>query len=191
MFDALPDVFVPRKIPTQSRRHTPKVLLSVTLARPEKKEGVGFYDGKTEMLRCAKNVVAKRGSKYHKRGSTYQQDTNLTSQMFHMQLTKNIFPAIKKKQSLLTKSERFYQQLISKNSDYSLPEGSKYADLYLQKDNAPTHCRINKRLSALIRKAGGRNVQNGVYFVPKVRLRYQPPNSQDLNVMDLGCFTKL
>ena len=43
----------------------------------------------------------------------------------------------------------------------------------------------------MIRKAGGRNVQNGVYFGPKVRLRYQPPNSPDLNVMDLGFFTKL
>ena len=111
--------------------------------------------------------------------------------MFHKQLTNKIFPAIKKNISLLNKSERFAQQLKTKNPDYILPEGCKYADLYLQTDNGPPHCRNNKRLSALIRKAGGRNVKNGVYFGPKVRLHYQPPNSPDLNVLDLGFFTKL
>ena len=43
----------------------------------------------------------------------------------------------------------------------------------------------------MIRKAGSRNIQNGVYFGPKVRLVYQPPDSPDLNVMDLGFFSKL
>ena len=60
MVDDLPDGYVPPIQPTPGRRHTPKVLLSVTLARPEKKEGVGFYGGKIELLRCVKNVVAKR-----------------------------------------------------------------------------------------------------------------------------------
>ena len=96
MIEELPDGFIPKKQATQSRRHTPKVLLSVTLARPEKKEGVGFYGGKIEMLRCAKNVVARRSSKNHKKGAVYQKDTSLTSLMFHKQLTKKIFPAIKK-----------------------------------------------------------------------------------------------
>ena len=30
-----------------------------------------------------------------------------------------------------------------------------------------------------------------MYFSPKVRLQYQPANSPDLNVLDLGFFTKL
>ena len=43
---------------------------------------------------------------------------------------------------------------------------------------------------AMIRKAGGRNVIRGVYYGPKVRLLFQPINSPDLNVLDLGFFSK-
>ena len=31
---------------------------------------------------------------------------------------------------------------------------------------------------------------DGVYFGPKVRITFQPPDSPDLNVLDLGFFTK-
>ena len=96
VFDDLPGGFAPQRKRIKSRRHTPKVLLSVTLARPEKKEGVGFYGGKIEMLRCSRNIVAQRSSKYHERGSIYQKDASLNSTMFKNQLTKKIFPAIKK-----------------------------------------------------------------------------------------------
>lgn len=38
-------------------------MLSVVIARPEKKEGVGFYGGKISMIRCTKDVVAKKNKK--------------------------------------------------------------------------------------------------------------------------------
>ena len=105
--------------------------------------------------------------------------------MFKDQLTKCIFPLIKQNMSLLEKSERFCQQLKQKNTAYSLPDGCKWADLYLQMDNAPPHCKNNKRLLAMIKKGGGRNVTNGIYQGPKIRLVFQPPDSPDRNVLDL------
>ena len=191
MIDELPEGFKPNKKAIKSRRHTPKVMLSVAVARPEKKQGAGFYGGRISLIRCTKNVVAKNASKYHKRGSVYQKDTSLNSMMFKNQITKNIFPAIKKNISVLDKAERFSKQLKAKNTTYSLPEGCKWADLLLQVDNAKPHCKRSKRLFPIIRKAGGRNILSGVYYGPKVRLVFQPPDSPDLNVMDLGLFTNL
>ena len=191
MVDQFPAGYKPPKQASKSRRHTPKVLLSIALARPEKKEGIGFYGGKIEMLRCTRNVVAQRTSKNHKKGSVYKKDASLNSTMFKEQLTKKFFPAIKKNTSLLAKSERFAHQLKTRNQQYTLPEGCKWADLFFQLDNAPPHLRKSKRLTAIVRKAAARNVVNGVYFGPKVRLQYQPPDSPDLNVLDLGFFSML
>ena len=191
MIDELPQGFKPDKRAIKSRRHTPKIMLSVAVARPEKKEGVGFYGGRVALIRCTKNVVAKNASKYHKRGSVYQQDTSLNSTMFKNQLTKTVFPSIKKNNSLLDKAERFAKQLKAKNTGYKLPGGCKWADLLLQVDNAKPHCKRNKRLFPIIKKSGGRNILSGVYYGPKVRLVFQPPDSPDLNVMDLGLFNNL
>ena len=110
--------------------------------------------------------------------------------MFKNQLTKSVFPAIKSNGSLLDKSERFCRQLKAKDSTFKLPNGSKWADLSIQLDNARPHCKKNKRLMSMIRKAGGRNVIGGVYYGPKVRLFFQPTDSPDLNVLDLGFFSK-
>ena len=63
MIPDLPLGFKPPRQPTKSRRHTPKIMLSVVIARPEKKEGVGFYGGKISMIRCTKDVVAKKNKK--------------------------------------------------------------------------------------------------------------------------------
>ena len=72
MIPDLPLGFKPPRQPTKSRRHTPKIMLSVVIARPEKKEGVGFYGGTISMIRCTKDVVVstykdripKYGEKY-------------------------------------------------------------------------------------------------------------------------------
>ena len=58
MIDDLPTGFQPPRKPTKSRRHTPKIMLSVTVSRSEKEEGVGFFGGKVKMIRCTKDVVA-------------------------------------------------------------------------------------------------------------------------------------
>ena len=42
-----------------------------------------------------------------------------------------------------------------------------------------------------MKKAGGRNILSGVYYGPKVRMVFQPPDSPDLNIMDLGMFNNL
>ena len=183
--------YKPPKQPVQSRRHIPKILLTVVIARPEKKEGIGFYGGKIALLRCTKQVVAQKSSKNHKRGSIYKIYSSLNSNLFKNQITKKIFPSIKSNQSLLDKSQRFCRQLTSKYPGYKLPQGCRWADLFLQLDNAPPHCKRSKRLLPMITKAGGRNVLSGSYYGPKVRLLYQPPDSPDLNVLDLGFFTIL
>ena len=46
MINDLPAGFKPPSQPIKSRRHTPKIMLSVTVSRPEKKEGIGFFGGK-------------------------------------------------------------------------------------------------------------------------------------------------
>ena len=110
----LPEGFKPKKKAVQSRRHTPKIMLTVTIARPEKKDGIGFYGGRVALLRCTKDVIAQRKSKYHKRGSVYKKYCSLNGMMFKKQLTKSIFPAIKRNKCLLDKSERFCRQLMAK-----------------------------------------------------------------------------
>ena len=111
--------------------------------------------------------------------------------MFKVHLSKIIFPNIKSEISLLKKSERFAQQLTAENPKYRIPEGCNWADLFLQTDNAPPHCKKSKILLPMIKKAGSRNVLKGVYYGPKVRLQFQPPDSPNLNVLDLGLFTNL
>ena len=186
LLDELPQGFKPPKKPIKSRRHTPKIMVSAVISRPEKKAGVGFYGGKVAILRCSEEVVAKNASKNHKKGDIYQRDTSMKNKMFKEQLTKKIFPKIKSSPSLLVKSERFASQLRASDETCNLPENCKWADLFLQCDNAPPHCKKNKRLFPIIKKAGGRNILDGIYYGPKVRLTYQPPDSPDLNVMDLG-----
>ena len=188
MIEELPEGYRPPKKATKSRRYTPKIMLSVALSRPEKKDGKGFYGGKIALIRCTKDVVAQRSSKNHKRGSIYKQDASLNSKMFQKQLTRTIFPSIKTDESLLQKSERFAKQLKLTDPFYSLPQGCKWADLSVQTENAPPHCKKSKRLYPMIKKAGGRNVVGGVYFGPKVRLQFQPRDSPDLNILDLGFF---
>ena len=72
-------------------------MITITIARPEKKDGIGFYGEPMSLLRCAKDVVAKHSSKYHKRGARYKKYCSVNSTMFKNQLTKFIFPAIKRK----------------------------------------------------------------------------------------------
>ena len=190
MISDLPLGYHPPKQPTKSRGHTPKIMLSVVIARPEKKVGVGFYGGKVALIRCTKDVVVKRNSKNHKKGSTYKKYTSLNSRMFKDQVTKQIFPNIKRNTSLLHKSERFARQLKAKDQNYKLPQGCKWSDLFFQLDNAPPHCKKSRRrFLPMIRKAGGRNILSGSYYGPKIRLVFQPPDSPDLNVLDLGFFT--
>ena len=110
--------------------------------------------------------------------------------MFKKQLTKSIFPAIKRNKCLLDKSERFCRQLTAKESTFTLPNVCKWADLSIQLDNAKPHCKKNKRIMSMIRKAGSRNVIGDVYYGPKVRLLFQPKDSSDLNVLDLGFVSK-
>ena len=191
MLDELPQGFVPPKQPIKSRKHTPKIMVTAVLSRPEKKAGVGFYGGKVALLRCSVEVVAKNASKNHKRGEIYQRDTSMNSKMFKDQLTTKIFPKIKSDISLKRKAERFANQLRSSNETSNFPENCKWADLFLQCDNAPPHCKKSKRLFPMIKKAGGRNILRGVYYGPKVRVTFQPPDSPDLNVLDLGFFNSL
>ena len=88
MIQDLPLGFKPPRQPTKSQRYTPKIMLSVAISRPEKKEGIGFYGGKIAMIRCTKDAVAKKKSKNHKRGSIYKKDSTLDSKMYKKQLTK-------------------------------------------------------------------------------------------------------
>ena len=155
-------------------RHIPKIMVSVVLSRPEKKDEVGFYGGKVALLRCTKNYQAKRKSKNHRKGEVYTKDSTINSVMYRYQMTRDIFPKIKKSDSILDKSERFAEQLKTKDHKYKLPNGCRWADIYLQIDNAPPHCKKNKILFPQILKAAARNVVNGNYYGPKVRVTFQP-----------------
>ena len=163
----------------------------MVLSRPEKKEGIGFYGGKVALLRCTRNIKAKNKSKNYKRGQIYKKDSTLNSLRFRKQLTRVFFPKIKDDISIKDKCTRFAEQLKSKFPGFKLPEGCAWADIYLQIDNAPPHCKRNKKLLPQITKAAGRNIVRGKYYGPKVRLTFQPPNSPDLNVLDLGFFEKI
>ena len=100
-------------------------MLSVALSRPEKRNGVGFYGGRIALMRCTKDIVAKRNSKFHQRGEIYKQYTTLNNNMFRKQLTRTILPNIKSDISLLDKSERFVKTLKEKSQAYNLPSGCK------------------------------------------------------------------
>ena len=57
--------------------------------------------------------------------------------MNRYQMTRDIFPKIKKSDSILDKSERFAEKLKTKDQKYKLPNGCRWADIYLQIHYAP------------------------------------------------------
>ena len=72
MIADLPLGFKPPKKAIKSRRHTPKIMISVVIARPEQKAGVGFYCGRVALIRCTKEFVAKKCIKTSQKRSNLQ-----------------------------------------------------------------------------------------------------------------------
>mmetsp|Transcript_2380 Transcript_2380/g.3526 ORF Transcript_2380/g.3526 Transcript_2380/m.3526 type:complete len:162 (+) Transcript_2380:558-1043(+) len=61
------------------------------------------------------------------------------------------------------------------------PVGSRKGEIIIQQDNAKPHCSIDDELIVSECRKDGWNIT----------FRYQPPNSPDLNVLDLGYFNSI
>ena len=61
------------------------------------------------------------------------------------------------------------------------PQENSNKPIYIQQDNAPSHVAPNDKLFCQVAKEGGFDI----------RLILQPPNSPDLNILDLGFFSSI
>ena len=61
------------------------------------------------------------------------------------------------------------------------PESDRWNTIYVQQDNARTHILPNDQLFVQEAPRGGWDI----------KMIYQPPNSSDLNILDLGWFASI
>ncbi len=57
------------------------------------------FDGLLGIWRVSAPYVAKRKSKYHNKGDTYENDCSMNTKLFHSMMLKKVIPAIKSKMS--------------------------------------------------------------------------------------------
>lgn len=75
--------------PDKTKR--PAIMVLIVTARPNPRYD---FDGKIACLRVAYPYTAKKASKNHKRGDTYQKDCNMKAEKFFSMMKDEVFPAI-------------------------------------------------------------------------------------------------
>jgi hypothetical protein len=78
----------------QSRGNIPHIMVITAIARPRPRYN---FNGLIGMYRVALPRTAKKSSKHHKAGETYDVDATLNADLFWKLMTREIFPAIKRK----------------------------------------------------------------------------------------------
>jgi len=133
------------------------------VARPRYVPGTRkFFDGKIGIWPIVEKVKAKRGSKNRPKGTPVTQNVEINRDRYRDYLRDKVFPAIREK----------------------WPD--RNARVIVQQDNARPHVPVDDpEILALGSRPerGDRGIQ--------IEMRCQPPNSPDLNVLDLGFFNSI
>ena len=153
---------------TKHKNHLPKLMDICLLARPRFDPETGeWWDGKLGIWMFAEEVAAKRSSRNRPRGTIELKGISVTKDIYKQYLRTHLIPAIL---SNWPRKRDLDGQLID---EY----------LFLQQDNARTHVTQDK-FDEIWSEF---NDTQGIHL----ELAKQPPNSPDLNILDLAFFCSL
>ena len=157
----------PPKRAIQSKSFIPKIMFLVAVARPRwDHDRNRMFDGKIGMWPFAQQVPAERNSVNRPRGTLEWKEMKVTKEVYRQFLHEKLVPAIK---------ERFPRR-----------EGQT---IYIQQDNARPHIQPEEFSTKLLQQDGANLDDEERQW--DLQLYFQPPNSPDLNVLDLGFFRSL
>lgn len=86
----------PQKVPLQHKSHVPKIMVLCAVARPS---ALKSFDGKIGLWPVTEKYEAKRRSKNHEQGDTYNKYTTMNGERFTSMMKKLVVPSIRKKMS--------------------------------------------------------------------------------------------
>ena len=159
----LPDEEIPYRV-VKHKSHIEKLmfLVGVTVPRMDFQTGE-MFDGKIGCFAIGEETLAKRTSKHRTKGTTEFKSISMTREVYIKYLRDKVIPSI-----------------IKKWPRMHLPDRSLYEEtIYLQANNAPAHV-DEEQFKDVTRDID----TQGLTF----KLQKQPPNSPDLNVLDLALF---
>lgn len=149
----------PPALRLKSRRHIPKVMMLVAVARPRWVAGYGHFDGKIGAWAFLTHAPARRSSRHRAAGVVVASEQSVTKSTYRAMLLHHVLPAIRSK----------------------WPDPSPLNVIRVQHDNAPAHAvHDDPEIQCALAHA-----------TCPLSLFAQPPNSPDLNVLDLGVFNAL
>ena len=159
----LPDKETPYRS-VKHKSHVEKLMVLVGVTCPRRNLQTGeIFDGKIGCFAIGDKVEAKHTSKHCEKGSIEFKSCTMTREVYIRYLCEKVIPSI-----------------IAKWPQMMQPDGSLFdKTIYLQADNAPAHVKEDQ-FQEIIKDID----TQGLTF----KLRYQPPNSPDLNVLDLALF---
>jgi hypothetical protein len=147
-------------LPMRKKNHLVTVTFLAAVARPRRNvEGEYFFDGLVGIWPFVASVPAQRASRNRPRGTLETKDIKIDIATFEEFYVQKLLPAIQEK----------------------CPHAMKQEPIYIQMDNAPVH-------KVSVETMGVHEFyihETDPIFAVPVR---QPPNSPDLNVLDLGVF---
>jgi hypothetical protein len=147
---------------TSHKKHIPKIMFMCAVARPRYDEASdSWWDGKIGMWPFAEQRPALKNSRNRPAGTLEWKSTKVNMAVSRAMMIDNVLPAIAEK--------------WPRGDDDVVPP------LFLQMDNAPAHCSTND--PAIAAACTALNLTLTLYC--------QPPNSPDLNVLDLGVFNAI
>jgi len=153
--------------PVQSKRYVKKLMALVAVGPPiYGSNGEELASGKVAFVPCSKATTAKRTTKNHKRGDIVYEAVNVDAETYVNMMVDDVFPAARK----------MYP---------NAPE------IIIQQDNAPGHAAagVVERLEAAAASAADvAEAETGIR-PPPIKIRNQPAQSPDMNVLDLCVFT--
>jgi transposase len=143
----------------QSKRFITKVMFICAVARPRfDRYKNQWFDGKIGIWPIVKKEMAKRSSKNRPKGTLVTVPVNVDKTVYRDLMVSKIIPAVQEK--------------------WPGSPAERCREIWIQHDNAKPH--ISPTDPDFIAAAA----LNGFH----IRLRFQPPNSPDMNILDLGFF---
>jgi hypothetical protein len=147
---------------TRHKSHIPRVMFLAATARPRYDNEKGeTWDGKVGIWECVDYVPAARASCNRPAGTIEPKPYSINHERYSQLILEKVLPAILVK----------------------CPAEMRARTIYIQQDNAPPHRAIFTESLPLIEKCQQLNLS--------IAIRNQPPNSPDLNILDLGLFRAL
>ncbi len=144
------------------KSHIPRIMFLATTARPRWcPHRKMMWDGKIGLWECVDYVAAKRSSRNRPAGTIEIKPYNIDGKRYRALILDKLLPAIKEKCPIAMLNNR----------------------IFIQHDNAPPHKAVSTALPEFVAKS----LELGI----DVAIWEQPPNSPDLNVLDLGIFCAL